>query len=103
MPTYTWSIEAMQVKPELDGHTDVVVGATWECVAVDGNYHEKACGGTAMGPVQPEFTPYADLTQEQVLGWVWVQGPSQAEVETSLAASITQQQSKPIELPLPWA
>ena len=71
MTTYTWTVTAMNCVPQEDGHTDVVVTAHWNVSATDGIYTSSAYG-TQSFTYNPEtsFTPYADLTQEQVVGWV---------------------------------
>ena len=105
--TITWVIEWMQCKPTEGSFTDVVVTAGWRC-----NGAETASGvdyaatnyGTATFPT-PEgtFTPYADLTQDQVLGWCWANGIDQTVIETGIQTNIDSQINPPIvQPPLPW-
>jgi hypothetical protein len=50
-----------------------------------------------------DFTPYADLTQDQVLGWIWTAGVDKVNVELDLASQIELQVNPPVVvLPLPW-
>jgi hypothetical protein len=50
------------------------------------------------------FTPYADLTQEQVLGWCYANGVDQAATEAAIQQNIDNQINPPIvQPPLPWA
>ena len=105
--TITWSIKYLWVKPEYAAHTDVVVYATW--VADAACQHEgktytssKTASATFPLPGSP-FTPYEDLTEEQVLGWCWSNGVDKAAVELELEQNIENQINPPvIPLPLPW-
>jgi hypothetical protein len=50
------------------------------------------------------FTPYADLTQAQVLGWVWASGIDKANVEAGVQGQIDNLINPPtVTPPLPWA
>ena len=106
--TFTWTIANMQVVPQLGGQTDVVVQATWVCTGVeDANgktYTNSTEGGGAFAAPQQgqPFTPYGQLTQEQVLGWVW-QTISQKKIESSVQGQLNNQINPPTEtLLLPW-
>jgi hypothetical protein len=60
--------------------------------------------GTASFPA-PEgtFTPYADLTQAQVLGWCWANGVDKDATEASIQSQINGQINPTvIQPPLPW-
>jgi hypothetical protein len=49
------------------------------------------------------FTPYADLTQDQVLGWIWANGVDQQATEQAVQTNIDNQINPPIVTPpLPW-
>lgn len=103
---FTWFITEMQVKPQEAGHTDVVIMAKWQC---SGEQDDPVGGAASFGACEfpmPEgqFTPYADLTQEQVLGWCWSNGVNQAEVEAGVQAKIDAILNPPlITPPLPWS
>lgn len=104
MTTITWVIEWMQCKPQEDGHTDVVITAGWRCNGTDGQYSGTVYSTAQMGPIQAEFTPYDQLTQEQVLGWVWAAGVDKAATEAAVQAQIDAQINPPVvQPPLPWA
>lgn len=102
--TFTWVIEWMQCKPQEDGRTDVVVTAGWECVGVDGSHSSRIYGSCSFSAPSGSFTPYDQLTQDQVLGWCWANGVDKASVEANIAAQIQDQINPPvIQPPLPWA
>jgi hypothetical protein len=67
--TCTWTVNNMQ-RTDADGGVFLVY---WSCVASDGTYSATEAGKLRCepDPSSPDFTPYADLTEEQVLGWVY--------------------------------
>ena len=104
--TYQWNIQAMDCVPQEDGHTDVVVVAHWNVSATDGTYTSSAYGTQSFTLEQGgSFTPYADLTQEQVVGWVQEAMGIDAvtKLQENLDKQIENQINPPIvTLPLPW-
>ena len=69
----------------------------------------STCTGSAYStcsvpaPSGSAFTPYADLTQEQVLGWIWANGVDQAATEAAVQSQIDSQISPTVVTPpLPW-
>jgi hypothetical protein len=105
--TYTWSVVQMDAYPEEDGETDVVFNVHWTLAGIDGTYQGYAYGsqGVAIDPDAP-FTPYEDLTETQVIGWVQdAMGAEQvASYEANVAQQIEDQINPPVVTPpLPWA
>ena len=105
--TNTWVIEQMNCYPTYDNQTDVVFTVHWRANATDGTYNSTAYGtvGVTYEAGTP-YTPYANLTQDQVIGWVQdAMGPEQvAEIEAGLATQIDNQINPPIVTPaLPWS
>lgn len=109
--TITWVIEWMQCYPQEDGKTNVVITAGWRCngaqtagtppVGYTGTVY-GTCGFT-LDP-SASFTPYADLTQDQVLGWCWANGVDKDATEAVVQQQIDTQINPPvIQPPLPWA
>jgi len=100
----TWVIEQMWVKPQEAGKTDVVVTAAWRCNGVDGDYAGTAYGTAGFTLNEGSFTPYDQLTQDEVLGWCWANGVDKAEVEAAVEGQIQNQINPPIITPaLPWS
>lgn len=62
----------MYTLPQVEGETDVVVTAMWQVTGVDGDYTANIGGSSqfTLSPDSPSFTPYADLTEAQVIGWI---------------------------------
>jgi len=59
------------------------------------------CGFT-YDPSSPDFTPYDQLTQDQVLGWCWNDGVDKDATEASLAANINDQKNPTTANGVPW-
>ena len=72
MTTFTTTINSMYTLPQVEGQTDVVVNALWTVTGVDGAYTADIGGSTqfTLSADAPDFTPYADLTEAQVIGWI---------------------------------
>ena len=110
--TTTWVIEWMSCKPTEGTLTDVVVTAGWRCNGVQTSdldvtpvtYNATIYSTCSFPMPNGTFTPYADLTQEQVLGWCYANGVDQAATEAAIQANIDNQINPPIvQPPLPWA
>jgi len=102
-----WTISAMDCLVQEDNLSDVVITAHWTCSAtdVDGDktYSASVYSTCSIpGPGDP-FTPYADLTQDQVLGWIWANGVNRAATEAAVAQQIELQKHPVVITPkLPW-
>ncbi len=69
MATFTWAIAQLEHNVADGG----VIVAQCRVSAEDGGYTASAYGTAGFTP-DPEaagFIPYADLTEADVLGWVW--------------------------------
>lgn len=100
-----WTIQSMLVKPQESGRTNVVYLVDWLASNTDG-VNEVWRGGQIEIPAPTEtFIPYDQLTEQQVLNWVWAQIGSDAKtaIETNLNRQIVYMQQPPVvSLPLPW-
>lgn len=104
--TNTWAVAQMDAYPEYEGNADVVFTVHWTLTATDGE-HAGSVYGTVGLTLDPEATyvPYANLTKEQVVGWVHAAlGEEQvAAYEASVAEQIANQINPPVVSPaLPW-
>jgi len=108
MPTtYNWSVIQMDAYPERDGKTDVVFTVHWTLTGSEAGFVGSAYGAQFLerDPDAP-FTPYADLTQEQVVGWVKAAMGEErvTAIETGVANQINEQIAPSVVAPpLPWA
>lgn len=100
-----WIIERLYCKPTDGSLKDVVITADWRCNGNQGEYYGTCYGQTSFTPPEPEsFTPFDQLTQDQVLGWVFGSGIDKAGIEASVNNQIANQINPPIvSPPLPWA
>lgn len=93
----TWTIT------QLDRQTSngFVTTAHWTASAVDGDYSASTYSTSSWADGTPT-TPYADLTQETVLGWIWANGVDKEAVEASLQAQIDAQKNPVTATGVPW-
>ena len=104
MTTFITTITKMYTMPQVDGQTDVVVNVQFIVSGVDGQYAAEI-GGNQQCTLTPgqAFTPYDQLTQDQVIGWLDPQMISnlQACVQGQINSMITPPVS-PTNQTLPW-
>jgi hypothetical protein len=103
--TITWSVTALDCYPQAEGQQDVVFVCHWTCSGVQDTYNASVYSTCAVpAPTGGSFTPYADLTQSQVLGWIWANGVDQTATEAAVAQQINNQIDPPVVTPaLPWS
>lgn len=106
MITYDWNVVALDCYPDVAGEVDVVFTVHYTVSGTDGTYTGSSYGtvGITNDPSAP-FTPYADLTKDQVVGWV--QAAMGVDAVTALQENIDKQiaeQASPtvVTPPLPW-
>lgn len=104
MATFNWIVTAMDCYPQADGETDVVVVVHWTCAGTQDTYQASVYSTCSVPAPTGTFTPYADLTQNQVLGWIWANGVDQTATEAAVQTQIDNLISPPVvQPPLPWA
>jgi len=92
----TWTIA------NLDRKTDngLVTTAHWRCTATDGEYSASVYGTVGFEGDHPTI-PYADLTEADVLAWVY-EKLDKDETETNLATQIEALKNPVQESGVPW-
>ena len=102
--TITWSVTAMDAYPQVDGETDVVFTVHWTCAGVQDTFSSSIYSTCSVPtPTGGAFTPYDQLTQAQVLGWIWGNGVDQTATEAAVQQQINNQIDPPVVTPpLPW-
>ena len=101
--TILWLIERLLVKPTEGTLTDVVITADWRCNGTDETYSGTCYGSCSFQPPTGSFTPYEDLTQEQVLQWCYENGVDKTAIEANVTLQIENQINPPVVcLPNPW-
>ena len=93
----TWNISQLD-RQTSDGF---VTTAHWQANATDGEYSASVIS-TCSWSDGTATIPYADLTKETVLGWIWANGVDKDAVEASLAAQIELQKNPVKATGVPW-
>ena len=107
----TWTIATLErdIQPtDMDG---AVVVAHWRATdsetvgegddAVTYSASSYGTVGFTPDPTDPDYVPYADLTEEMVLGWVW-ETVDQEATEAALAAKIEAEKNPVTADGVPW-
>jgi hypothetical protein len=94
----------MDCYPTVGSETDVVFNCHWTCSGVQDTYSASVYSTCSVpAPSGDAFTPYADLTQAQVLGWIWANGVDQTATEAAVQSQINGQINPTVVTPpLPW-
>ena len=104
--TYTWTVTNMSVLQT--PQPNFVVNAEWLCSGVEDAYSAEI-GGVQSFPDQQgaDFVPYANLTEAEVLGWIWEQmgANGKSNSEACVEGQIESEKNPPVsptQEPLPW-
>jgi len=102
---FTWTVTALDCYPQAEGQTDVVFVVHWTCSGTDGTYNGSVYSTCSVTYVAgTPYTPYDQLTQNQVLGWIWSSGVDKASAEAAVQSQIDNAKNPPVVSPaLPWA
>jgi hypothetical protein len=108
--TYFWTINPLEAYPTASGETDVVFTAHWQLHATETvgetTYTAQSIGTQGLTYTSGSaFTPFEELTLEQVQGWVeGAMGEEQVNnMKASLATNIANQINPPVvTLTSPW-
>lgn len=107
--TMTWDVTAMDCYPQADNETDVVFNVHWTCAGSQvsgGKTYTGSVYSTCSVPLSGAgpFTPYDQLTETQVLGWIWANGVDKFATESAVATQIANAINPPVVTPpLPWS
>lgn len=118
--TFKWSVQKLCVTPQQDDKTNVVIQANWLCVAVnEENIVQATPSGVKSFTLGESFTPFDQLTEEQVLGWCFapetitetdregnvtttvknLKTDTETQITNQIARQLTEKQFEPA---LPW-
>ena len=108
MTTINWTISALNCYPASEGQTNVVFTVHWQCSGtqeIDGKTYNgsvySTCGVTYTSG--STYIPYANLTKEDVLGWIWASGVNKDATEAAVQQQIDTAINPPVITPtLPW-
>jgi hypothetical protein len=99
--TFTWNIAQLE-RETSDGY---VFTAHYTVDAKDDTYSAGAYGSIGLERPEGELIPFADLTEEQVVGWVKEKlggDEKVAEIEAALQEQLDQQHSPSKAAGVPW-
>lgn len=92
----TWKISTL----DREVSNGFVTTAHWTATAVDGEHSASAYATVSWAEGTPAI-PYASLTEDTVLGWVW-QSVDKAATEASLATQIELLKNPVTATGTPW-
>jgi len=97
----TWSVKSISILPAIDGYTDYAWRVTAVCTATNGVNTKSSELLVQFDPATQTggYIPYGQLTEAQVLGWVFnaVGADVVTQTEKSLSDLLQAQNA-----PLPW-
>ena len=99
MTTYTWTIANLERQTDTGG----VVTVHWRVNCQDGDCTASAYGTAGFTPntKDPDFVPFDQLTEADVLEWVYA-SVDKAEMEANLAGQIEEQKAPKTVSGTPW-
>ena len=99
MTTFTWTIAQLE-RNTADGGVTV---AHWRCTAVDGDHTAASYGTVGFTPDASAdgFVPFDDLTEADVLAWVYGSVDKDA-TEAALTAKIDADKNPTTTVGTPW-
>lgn len=95
--TPVWTISTLDRRTS----DNYVTTAHWSCSAQDGEFSGNVYSTCSWPEGQPVI-PYQDLTQEEVLGWIWDSGVDKEATEAAVAAQIEAQKNPVSATGVPW-
>ena len=108
MTTFDWVISTLEYDVQPSDMDGAVVIAHWRCTATqtegEVTYSATSYGtcGFSPDPSAEGYVPYADVTEAQVLDWIWADGVDKDATETSLQANIDLQLNPVTASGVPW-
>jgi hypothetical protein len=97
----TWAVAQLERETE-DGYVFTV---HYTVAANDGVYSSSAYGSLGLERPEDDMVPFADLTEEIVIGWVKDKFGEEkvTEIETALQAQLDEQHAPSKAQGVPWA
>ena len=94
----TWVV----TQTNYDIATGFITTAHWSCRGVDGAYSGSVYSTCSWQAGTPTI-PYAQVTQAEVLNWIWSSGVDKAATEAAVAAQVELQKNPVQASGLPWS
>jgi hypothetical protein len=108
MATFNWVISTTEYDLQPADMDGAIIVAHWRCNAEQENegttYNATSYGtcGFSPDPSSPDYTPYADVTEQQCLDWCFAGGVDKDSIEASLQANIDGQINPVTASGVPW-
>ena len=97
MTTYNWTITNLDRRTS-DGFIQV---AHWQCTGADGDITSSVYATVSFEEGTPSI-PFDDVTEADVLGWIWTNGVDKDATEAAVAQRIEALQNPVQASGLPW-
>jgi hypothetical protein len=94
---YNWTI----TQTNYEVSNGFITTAHWTATATDGDYTASIYSTCSFAAAEPAI-PYADVTEAQVLAWVWNNGVDKEATEAALAQNIELQKNPVTATGTPW-
>jgi len=96
----TWNITQLESQPD----TGIITLAKWACTASENDVTCALSGNSALPPPDGVYIPYTDVSQEDVLNWLWTSGGVDRQSTEDAVNIGLQAKLNPIVItqPLPW-
>jgi hypothetical protein len=105
---FSWAVTQLECLPNVENLQNYVIAAHWHCVAVevsdDGSKHQVHKNGVCHFSTSKDdsFVPYENLSEAQVLDWVWANVGKQV-IEDGLVQAVNELKAPSVISPkLPW-
>jgi len=95
--TTTWTITQTDYLTA-DGF---ITTAHWTATAVDGDYTASVYSTCGFATAEPTI-PYANVTEAEVLTWIWANGVNKDATEANLASQIELKKNPTTAVGVPW-
>lgn len=105
---FEWHINYLDTAPQVESLERVVKSCQWSIRGYDSE--DSSISSSNFGycnfgePDSESFVAYADLTEQDILNWIWANGVDRDGIEQGLATSMDGQRNPPtVILPNPWS
>ena len=104
---YTWAVKQLNVLPTYNGYFDVVYSIGWSLTGEENGFVAQTEGAvlTKIDEIT-RFTNYSDLTENEVLSWVFEllgnEEKTNTEVRVQQVIQSLENKQQVVTQPLPW-
>ena len=83
-----WKIESLEVNPLAGGRANVVTRCAWSCTAKKDGKLFSVGSNKYIGTPGDNFVEFVNLTEAEVLAWVWANGINKDAAEKAATAGL---------------